>query len=67
MAILQGLQRIPLEIYRSVKVHFIEGFHRYLALSAVLCSIFLVVELYVVLDWTPWIARLLIFAWRNGG
>ena len=67
MTVLQNFQGIALEVDRPIEVHLMESFNWYLALAMVLHSVFLAVELNIMLDWTARKSSFLIFSRRDGG
>lgn len=62
MTILQSVKSISLKADVSIKVHLMKRFHWDLALAMVAESILVMFEIQIVLDRSPWIARLLILA-----
>ena len=65
--VLHHLQAIALEIHFARKVHLVERLHGDLALAAVFLPIVLALEGEVVLHGPAGVARLFIFAGRDGG
>lgn len=62
MTILQSVKSISLEVDVSIKVHLMKRLHWNPALAMVVESILVMFEIQIVLDWSSWIARLLILA-----
>lgn len=66
VAVLHHLEAIPFEIHFAGKVHLVECLHGDLALAAVFLSIIFTLEGEVVLHGPAGVARLFVFAGRDG-
>lgn len=64
MPVLQHLQRIALEIHRSVKVHLVEGLQWDLVLPAIRRSVLFIAKMQVAFHWPPRITRFFVFTRR---
>jgi hypothetical protein len=65
VSVFHDFQSITLEVYLTVKVHFMESLHGDLVAPIVLVTVFLVVEGQVVLDGLAWVLGLLVLARRK--
>jgi hypothetical protein len=65
MAVLQAFQSITLEVHIAIEIHFIECFHRDLALAMVLVAVTLAVEVEVVFNRAARVLSLLVLSRRD--